>query len=998
MLPGSVEALNAAIDFGVSGALGLTFRRLGATVAGLRGRRYKDDLDIGEWFDTDLLVDRTVGGDKLLAAVPALTALDETAADKLSAVLRSTEVQAALQRLLAARLTGVAGQHVDLGVNAFRDTLLAAGSEFETLAAPLASYLDAELERIVDELHSKKPEVLRQIRGDAIAMQMLSVLVDNELRLQALEAPPSPDLVAGFVANYRTKVEEEFRQIDLPDVEKRQVDLARIYVSSQLSECPDPANPERLATPGSQISLRDAAALVDRLVILGDPGSGKTTATRVLMHRWATSAPAEPAAERVPFLVELRQYGLKLRDNTGLPADSRSILGFIAGELVEHSQFTLPAGLVRLLLLTSRAIVIFDGLDELLDLATRREVARRIDNFCAEYPQARVLVTARTHGYSQAMLRDPEFTCFQLNHFGDDQVADYARRWFSLDSEAGPGQAAAFIEASRNFPDLRANPLLLSLMCFLFRGYGELPWSPVEIYDNCAKMMLIFNWDKPREFGPSLRARKKVMSTLAYLAWHIFTQSTDEYAVTEDVLIIEARNYLQNHGFSETDDATEAAEEFVAYCQGRAWIFREAGRSGSKRLYGFRHRIFQDYFAACYLSGMSRNPEDLAVSLMEHVPQQDDWWPVGSLAIQMKNSAMNQDGASSIFATMLDLLETLAPGEKSTTLRFLVHCLRWVADDVEGQLRRLTAEIIGDGISSERVTGAEPQWMRTLEQLMAAGSNPIIADEVSKLISAMVGGASPSAAINGLWFTASLRNASVVPHTVTDTGKSAQFWVERADALLRAHSAKVAETASEITYLRQAGLQLGILSAEQALEMPGGFHALLETPDSFFPQDSGVLLPYLQQVCAALRVSWTAYADRGTIPALESIGDYLLGHQPTPWLVGEIELPLEADLGHGAVLPADVGPAGGVSSLAYLGAAALLAMLTEHDEDQAGELHRPRLAFGPGTAILPYLERRLNRGAAQSPALPELPVPEEFRPVFRNWARGAVDFTAPEIT
>ena len=73
-----------------------------------------------------------------------------------------------------------------------------------------------------------------------------------------------------------------------------------------------------------------------------------------------------------------------------------------------------------LLLLTGRAVVIFDGLDELLDTARRADVTTRVERFCAEYPLAPVLVTSRVVGYDQARLDDRQFTCYRLGGFGDD--------------------------------------------------------------------------------------------------------------------------------------------------------------------------------------------------------------------------------------------------------------------------------------------------------------------------------------------------------------------------------------------------------------------------------------------------------------------------------------------------------------------------------------------------------------------------------------------------
>lgn len=50
--------------------------------------------------------------------------------------------------------------------------------------------------------------------------------------------------------------------------------------------------------------------------------------------------------------------------------------------------------------------------------------------------------------------------------------------------------------------------------------------------------------------------------------------------------------------------------------------------------------------------------------------------------------------------------------------------------------------------------------------------------------------------------------------------------------------------------------------------------------------------------------------------------------------------------------------------------------------------------FGPFSPVEQYCARRIN-GSADP--IPDLPVPDEFRQVFRDWAEGKVNFTAPAL-
>jgi predicted NACHT family NTPase len=249
-----------------------------------------------------------------------------------------------------------------------------------------------------------------------------------------------------------------------------------------------------------------------------------------------------------------------------------------------------PAGLMELLLLTGRAVVIFDGLDELLDAGRRADVTSRVEHFCVEYPLVPVLVTSRVVGYDQARLDDREFICYRLGGFGDAEVTEYAQKWFRQDSDARPDDADTFLAESASVPDLRSNPLLLSLMCILYRGEGSLPRNRAEVYEQCADL-LFRRWDARRRIHQELRAGHLVEPALRNLAWRLFAQDVPQPTITERALIDATARFLHGRGFESEDDARAAAGEFVEFCRGRMWVFTDAGSTATgEELYAFTHR------------------------------------------------------------------------------------------------------------------------------------------------------------------------------------------------------------------------------------------------------------------------------------------------------------------------------------------------------------------------------------------------------------------------
>ncbi len=382
----------------VVNAITVAGRRISAALAKPRGRR-AEELDIAQWFETF----------RLTESVPDLPDLAPALRDRLVAILGGDEIQAALQELLAARLTDAPETDAARAREVVALTLTVGAPEAGPAAGILAGYYDDQICALVARLGVYEPAALAQIRAEAFATRMVAILDAIERHTAALSARPGHHTEASFLSSYRSHVTDQHGKLEPPDFERRRrVPIRDIYVPAVITE---DFYPERAVVPqptdGSPLDVYNLAARLDRSVLLGDPGSGKTTAANVLMHHFAS----DPEG-RVPFLVTVRDYAAK-------DPPERSIVGHIEHTLEIFYQCPAPHGFVDLLLLTGRAVVIFDGLDELLDTSRRADVTARVERFCAEYPLAPVLVTSRVVGYDQARLDDRQFTCYRLGGFGD---------------------------------------------------------------------------------------------------------------------------------------------------------------------------------------------------------------------------------------------------------------------------------------------------------------------------------------------------------------------------------------------------------------------------------------------------------------------------------------------------------------------------------------------------------------------------------------------------
>ncbi len=946
-------------------AIAVTGRRIAKAVGGRPGHRGATDLATARWFETYLLTEDNPWRPGLS---PALT-------QRLDAILRGDEIQVALHELLAARLTGATETDAAAARQVLSLTLINADRDTAPFAATLAGYYDDQIRALVDRLESEDAGLLAQIRSEAFSARMINILGAIERHTAALSPRPNRRTETTFGKSYRGHVIDQHGRLEPPDFDRRHlVPIGDIYVPTTISE--DLLAERPVVSASADLSALDVYSLAERLdrsVLLGDPGGGKTTAANVLMHYFARN-PVGPT----PFLVTLRDYA------SANPPE-RSVAGHVEHILETFYQCPAPAGLVDRLLLTGRAVVIFDGLDELLDTSRRADVTRRVERFCAEYPLVPVLVTSRLAGYEQARLDDRQFTCYRLAGFSQDQVGEYARKWFAQDADARADDAGTFLDESASVPDLRSNPLLLSLMCILYRGQGSLPRDRAEVYEQCAAL-LFRRWDARRQIHQDLRAGRLVEPTLRHLAWWLFTRDSTQPVVSERDLVDEATGFLHGRGFEAEGDARVASREFVEFCRGRAWVFSDAGITpAGERLYAFTHRTFLEYFAAAQLAYSGDSPEELARKLLPHIAG-DGSWVVAELALQIKDRTSN-GGAPRIYAALL----RDRSGESAKVLDFLASCLRSV-DPAPENIRELTRQIFAETCQYElaqssngKGPGVAVRGLAFIDLLI--NSTPyrkVIAGEIGEFVARTIHSGDPVETSSSLRVALSLPNLML--HTIhASRDQQWRYWSSDIHNALQPFSDAVAKAAALDADVRVPAVKTGLITTRQALDMPGG-------PMWLFKSTPGCLCthsPYFEKTLSALYTGWPIFGQPAIVSDLTAFGEYLIDAPEPPWLPRTVF----ALTGYIAALtdkrPLFSGRPALLSRAAYLGAAAILLMLAEtsrslqHDEERLGPLHH----------LAPYLAGRQGR-VGRHTRLPDLPVPEEFKQTFRDWAQGQVNVTA----
>ncbi|TXS14514.1 NACHT domain-containing protein [Streptomyces sp. adm13(2018)] len=347
-----------------------------------------------------------------------------------------------------------------------------------------------------------------------------------------------------------------------------------------------------------------------RVVLLGHPGSGKSTLARYLALVLTSPEPPPglaPLHGTLPLIVELREYAQ--------PAwRERTFEDFLAHQYATEGLGLPPETLTAVLAGEGpyRALVLFDGLDELFEKDVRDAVTRRIAGFAARHPQARIVVTSRGYGYQRAVLDGAGFTDFMLQDLDREQIGAFAEQWFALACPDDPDQARRLIErvttavdASTSVRELAGNPLILTILAIIGRR-RELPRDRRTVYEHAVDV-LVEHWDPSKylrdrqveEHLPYLgpEDKRELLRLIARQMQEGHGGISGNHIAGPD-LLKSFEEYLKDRYALPPDRAATAARVMLDQFRRRNFVLSRYGGE----IYGFVHRTFLEYLAATDLA------------------------------------------------------------------------------------------------------------------------------------------------------------------------------------------------------------------------------------------------------------------------------------------------------------------------------------------------------------------------------------------------------------
>ncbi|MEU6037977.1 NACHT domain-containing protein [Actinomadura sp. NPDC047616] len=563
-------------------------------------------------------------------------------------------------------------------------------------------------------------ETLARLSG--LADQVTAVLA--RLPARSLVAPEGESDDEEFTRRYLASISESLDTLELFGVRferfsRPQTKLSIAYISLNVlrEDNADRRKADHGAVPVSEWRIDDREAGAVRvesalgehrlMLVRGEAGGGKSTLLRWLA---VTAARGEFSGDLaswngcVPFLIKLRSYS-----GARLPRPEEFVDG-VAG----HLAGLMPRGWVHRRLLSGRALLLVDGVDE-VTANQRHDVRQWLRDLVGQFPGVRVVVTSRPAAAGSAWLRAEGFATAFMEPLGPADLRALIEHWHDAvrhcadlpcEPERLPGYEArllARLEAAPHLRTLGSSPLLAAMLCALNLDRETLPRDRMGLY--AAALDLLLETRDAKRGIPSAQTidleRDQKIRILQELAWHLSTSGRVELPkpMVERVIAERLRTMPRVRA--------QAADVLDLLLQ-RSGVLREPvpGRID------FVHRTVQEYLTA-------KQAADLGdMDLLIRNAHRDQWRETVIMAAGHANEPLRRE----LIGGILERVE--AEPRRARFLKLLaVSCLETlpsVPDDLRAALDRcIDALVPPRNLAAARslATAGEPVLARLPETL-----------------------------------------------------------------------------------------------------------------------------------------------------------------------------------------------------------------------------------------------------------------------------------------
>jgi len=379
------------------------------------------------------------------------------------------------------------------------------------------------------------------------------------------------------------------------------------------------------------LSALEAAVNNQFLVILGDPGSGKSTFMNHLTFCLALQSLYPDTCDRlscwpkdkvdiIPIPVVLRDFAGFISDDQ-VQAEEHHLWDFIESRLKSQKLDSAVEWLEKCLD-QGKAVVLLDGLDEVPTAEKRGFIRDAASKFAGRYDKSRFIVTCRVLSYQDEkwQLDKDVFPVFELAPFDEKKIDAFISAWYEdlrrLNVVKTPEESEELVRRLKTAvrrPDLwrlAPNPLLLTVMALVHTHKGRLPDARALLYEETVDILL-WRWDQVKISGQKSLPRLQELLLdinladvdLKKLLWKLAFEAHGKSDQSNDDALADIKEWDLNKALAglHPRGSKDWADQIIETIKMRAGLLleREPG------VYSFPHRTFQEYLSGAFLSSQA---------------------------------------------------------------------------------------------------------------------------------------------------------------------------------------------------------------------------------------------------------------------------------------------------------------------------------------------------------------------------------------------------------
>lgn len=367
----------------------------------------------------------------------------------------------------------------------------------------------------------------------------------------------------------------------------------------------------RIATR-NRVPLTDLLSRARRLLVIGQPGGGKTTFLRLIATLLARDGlrGADPQYEPqrvrhlglpaaapapVPILVRLAALAGQMRAAGAQHPGDRGSHRWLLRALPEEARDVLEG-----LLDEGRCALLLDGLDEVAEDDARERIVAVVDAVLHRWDRNLVVVTSRPYGFEGvAALKGVERV--HVDDFDDDDIRAFLARWVAgLDAAELAGDertgTAELERAIVDVPHIRRmarNPVMLTSLCVIHWNEKRLPEGKADLLAAVLRWLLNAHEPNRKERGFTNRFAERCFRDLA---WAMMAGDRGRLATADLCWAAEqlAGAFRDERGIEDLD---AVRREGMAFLEGEMLWSGIVEKVGEGQL-RFWHLTFQEHYAA----------------------------------------------------------------------------------------------------------------------------------------------------------------------------------------------------------------------------------------------------------------------------------------------------------------------------------------------------------------------------------------------------------------